>query len=423
MAENKEEAKRRARYFLSSIAEKRLENRTSVSREEASPTYGTSSGISDTDFKEDVVMEAFLHILDPDLPIPRLVISPQQVEMRHIHPGRKSTAHVEIRNKTRGYIHGRATLSDASPGLFLESEEFSLHPLKSRNAVKLTVTADTSQALYGDAKLRITAFKGAFEAEPETKSYMDIPVAFSSTFPCPLLYPWVALLIGALIYILIVIFTASRSTIPLTPNRAFYSQLFNDIKYALDAHQYSFFKAIPLNNNMRTYACAPIYFLFCLWVYSTRHFRTILSKTWIGVNSTVRSLWGKASSNTNSGASYGSHLFDLEPLWVILGICLVLIMLILLLCFSALLFFAWFILTLLPIFISMFTCYFLGGAFLTTLSISIFLGYAGGTKLRKFSKFPEIPGVIRADRLVEIMLLTGIGIFFTLNLLIASGVI
>lgn len=424
MAENKEEAKKRARLSIAGIAERRRVNRLAVSTDDPSITDKSGSATDDIDFKEDVTTETFLHLLDPDLPMPRLAVSPHMVEMRHIHPGKKSTAQVEVRNETRGCVHGRAILEDATPGLSLESEEFFLHRLKGKESVKLTVIADTSQALYGSAKLRILAFRGAFKGDPDAKSYMDVPVSFSSTFPYPLLYPWVALLLGGLVYLLIVIFTGRSSAVPLTPDRSFYIHVFSNIKHAFEFHQYSLLKSIPLNNNIRTYACAPIYFLFCIWMYSTRRFRDILSKTWTGVNSAIRSLWGTMSSNANSGISSGSNnLYQIELVWVFLALCFYLTLILFFFSVTIWLYLTWFIFALMPFFILMGVCYLLGGALLTTLGISGFLGLIVGIYLRKALKFPETHGVARTDAIAKNTLLAGICLLFTLNVLIASGVI
>ena len=102
-----------------------------------------SEGIGDT------ALEAFLRLLDPELPLPRAVVEPQEIKLR-LDKGENKELSLRIGNQGRGYLSGTIELSEEVPGLEISAHQFGLHSKAGKaereTSVSLRVNSDDLEA-------------------------------------------------------------------------------------------------------------------------------------------------------------------------------------------------------------------------------------------------------------------------------------
>jgi hypothetical protein len=95
----------------------------------------------------DAGLEAFLHLMQPGLDLPRADVEPQAVKLR-LDKGEKKQVSLHVRHQGRGYLSGTVEFSRDIPGLELSSHHFALDSKKSREKT-LYLHADTEQLETG----------------------------------------------------------------------------------------------------------------------------------------------------------------------------------------------------------------------------------------------------------------------------------
>lgn len=92
---------------------------------------------------DDLGLEAFLHLLDPDLPLPQANVEPRMLMVRLRERGEKRDISLRIRNPGRGYLSGSIELADNIPGLRLASGRFGVDS-RDRNGSQIQISIDGS---------------------------------------------------------------------------------------------------------------------------------------------------------------------------------------------------------------------------------------------------------------------------------------
>jgi len=119
----------------------------------------------------DMALEAFLHLLDPDLLMPELEADPPAVRLNGLNPDKAYTASVILRNRGRGYVRGAVDLQPASSALNFRPETFRIP--KSGDGTRVTLTINTSEALRGESVMVVT---GNFDE-------INVPISFDVKAP------------------------------------------------------------------------------------------------------------------------------------------------------------------------------------------------------------------------------------------------
>jgi serine/threonine protein kinase len=119
----------------------------------------------------DMALEAFLHLLDPELPMPELEADPPAIRLNGLNPDRAYTASVILRNRGRGYVRGAVDLQPASSALSFRPETFRIP--KSGDGTRVTLTINTSEALRGESVMVVT---GNFDE-------INVPISFDVKAP------------------------------------------------------------------------------------------------------------------------------------------------------------------------------------------------------------------------------------------------
>ncbi len=141
---------------------------------------------------KDAGLEAFLHIIDPDLPQPDIKVEPEAIEVSGLRPGETATVSVTVENVGRGDLSGSVELVGRAPGIKVGPPRVEANStLKTRGRVEVEI--DTRLALRGRATVRLETNAGV----------KDIPVDFASAFPLRLLYPFVTAFLFALLGVLL----------------------------------------------------------------------------------------------------------------------------------------------------------------------------------------------------------------------------
>ena len=70
--------------------------------------------IRETEKDQNLGLELFLHLLNPELRSPQLEVEPQELDLGTAAPGEKKEVSVTIRNAGRGYLSGKLAVPDAS---------------------------------------------------------------------------------------------------------------------------------------------------------------------------------------------------------------------------------------------------------------------------------------------------------------------
>gem|GEM_PF-6575836 len=119
----------------------------------------------------DMALEAFLHLLDPDLLMPELEADPPAVRLNGLNPDKAYTASVILRNRGRGYVRGAVDLQPASSALSFRPETFRIP--KGGDEARVTITINTSEALRGESVMVVT---GNFDE-------INVPISFDVKAP------------------------------------------------------------------------------------------------------------------------------------------------------------------------------------------------------------------------------------------------
>lgn len=101
---------------------------------------GQTASIASRPIKElgDAGLEVFLHLLDPELPLPKAVVEPQKVKL-HLDKGENKEVSIRINNQGRGYLSGTIELSKRVPGLDISAHRFGLHGKAGKTERQTTV--------------------------------------------------------------------------------------------------------------------------------------------------------------------------------------------------------------------------------------------------------------------------------------------
>lgn len=101
----------------------------------------------------DLALEAFLHLLDPSLPMPELQVEPASLEMNDLRPDRRYNRTIRISNASRGHLSGSAALIPHLPGVDLNPDGFYVNELLGKYYAEITVNFDTSASMRGETEL------------------------------------------------------------------------------------------------------------------------------------------------------------------------------------------------------------------------------------------------------------------------------
>lgn len=142
---------------------------------------------------KDAGLEAFLHLLSPDLASPGLDVSPKGINFDKMRPGASREQVVTVRNPRRGHLSGTAYLNPERAGFSLEPVTVASNNLLDENTA-LHLGIDTAEALSGKSNLVIETVAGK----------ESIPLSYKTVFPYPLLYPWIGMALGVLLSWLVV---------------------------------------------------------------------------------------------------------------------------------------------------------------------------------------------------------------------------
>ena len=119
---------------------------------------------------DDAALEEVLHVLDPNLTLPQLSVSPKRLNFGRVPPGKQVTKDLRIQNKaSRGHLFGTVTEDPPVAWLSVSSTSFS------GNNTSLSVTLNTAGQTQGvrlNTRLKI---KNPFEAQ-------EVPVQAHATF-------------------------------------------------------------------------------------------------------------------------------------------------------------------------------------------------------------------------------------------------
>jgi hypothetical protein len=92
----------------------------------------------------DVLLEAFLKVLDPRLPSPVLRVVPETVSVRCTSDKPLATVDVEVSNAGRGHLHGSVQLEEAPPGITIQAQAVHANRLSGlTTSFKIGVDAST----------------------------------------------------------------------------------------------------------------------------------------------------------------------------------------------------------------------------------------------------------------------------------------
>lgn len=137
-------------------------------------------------------VEAFLHVLDPELAPPSIRVSPGAVDLPGLKTGERSTVSITVENPGRGNLSGSVELIGGGNAVRAGPPRVEANGVLGRKG-RVDVEIDTRRALRGRATVRLRTNAGV----------RDIPVTFSSAFPARLLCPFVAALAAALAGVLL----------------------------------------------------------------------------------------------------------------------------------------------------------------------------------------------------------------------------
>lgn len=84
-----------------------------------SPANQPAGGVSDAG------LETFLHLLEPELALPKAAVEPQNIKLR-LDKGENRDISLRIGNQGRGYLSGTIEVSENMPGLALSAHRFGL---------------------------------------------------------------------------------------------------------------------------------------------------------------------------------------------------------------------------------------------------------------------------------------------------------
>lgn len=95
----------------------------------------------------DAGLEAFLHLLKPDLSSPRLVVEPAFLHL-NLDKGENREVHIRLLNTGRGYLHGTIELADPVDGAVLSANRFGINS-KGNSEATITLRVDTASIPAG----------------------------------------------------------------------------------------------------------------------------------------------------------------------------------------------------------------------------------------------------------------------------------
>ncbi len=103
------------------------------------------------EFKErkDQGLDVFVRLLDPDLPPPRITVSPAKLEFGRIAAGQEKSPSLSIANHGRGYLHGKITSEGAPPGLRLSTAELEGNQNQVTVTLRVSATAEPGKQQFG----------------------------------------------------------------------------------------------------------------------------------------------------------------------------------------------------------------------------------------------------------------------------------
>lgn len=123
---------------------------------------------------EDAGLEAFLHLVAPDLAPPQIRIQPpiQEIQVEGIDLGDGADRTLQITNPGRGHLTGSVELNPPVPGISVEPYRLVANGLLAISTT-LTLRFNTSEAPAGHTTVEMMTNIGAFH----------IPVSFAPVFP------------------------------------------------------------------------------------------------------------------------------------------------------------------------------------------------------------------------------------------------
>lgn len=149
--------------------------------------------------RRDDGLEAFLHIIDPELPQPSIEVEPREVVLTGLRPGETVSTAITVENPGRGNLSGSVEVLGRAPGISAGPPRVEANGAQGRRG-RVDVEVDTRRELRGSATVRLQTNAGV----------TDIPVSFATGFPARLLWPYGL----ALLFALAALFLLDRFTRP-----------------------------------------------------------------------------------------------------------------------------------------------------------------------------------------------------------------